>query len=251
MSLYEKHNYLNKNIEYIISNEIIEYDMKSAGFNIVKKFKLLDDAKIHHLEGLTKDKRQITLGLYQRSNREFAEQLNSKFVEMRKLFFEANDINDDDVISIKKDAIITTKRCYDTIFDNVEFAEKHIYSSYYYISKFELYVGPTSIDLKGISDDKLVYHKDYMLDFLFRFLKLVEVGSRKQIITNLIQFANFYKSRELDIGYYRELNADSLFRLNKTFIGDLVGFQDVSSVDNIDISFNYMKFIVPLIRILI
>jgi len=32
-SLFKKHFYLNKNIEYLISNEIIEYDIKSAGFN--------------------------------------------------------------------------------------------------------------------------------------------------------------------------------------------------------------------------
>ena len=251
MPLYESHNYLNKNIEYIISNEIIEYDMKSAGFNIIKKFKLLDEKKIAHLESLPKDRRQITIGLYQRSNKDFAEELKSKFVEMRKMFFEANELSDDLVLSIKKDAIITTQRCYNVRFDNVEFAEKHVYTSYYYLSKFELYVGPDGIDLKGISDDKLKYHKDYMLDFLFRFLKLVEVGSQRQIISNLTQFANYYKSKGLDVGYYRELNADSLFKLNKTFIGDLVGVQDVDSVDNIDISFNYMKFIVPLIRLLV
>lgn len=251
MALYEKHNYLNKNIEYLISNEIIEYDMKSAGFNIIKKFNLLDDNKISHLESLPKEKRQVTIGMYQKNNKAFAEELNAKFVEMRKLFFDANSLLDDDVLSIKKDAIITTKRCYNTIFDNVEFAEKHIYTSYYYLSKYELYVGPTKIDFKGISDDKLKYHEDYMLDFLFRLFKLIETGSRKQIISNLIQFADYYKRRELDIGYYRELNSDSLFRLNRTFIGDLVGAQQVENVDNIDISYNYMKFIVPLIRLMV
>ena len=251
MPLYEKHNYLNKDIEYLVSNEIIEYDMRSAGFNIIKKFKLLDDKKISHLESLPKERRQITIGLYQRENKKFAEDLNSKFVEMRRLFFEANDLQDESVLSIKKDAIITTKRCYNTIFDNVEFAEKHVYTSYYYISKYEIYVGPSQIDLKGISDTKLQYHRDYMLDFMFRFLKLVEVGSRKQIITNLVQFANYYKRRELEVGYYRELNSDSLFRLNKEFIGDIIGIQQVDSVDDIDISFNYMKFIVPFIKLLI
>ena len=122
---------------------------------------------------------------------------------------------------------------------------------YYYISKYEIYVGPSQIDLKGISDTKLQYHRDYMLDFMFRFLKLVEVGSRKQIITNLVQFANYYKRRELEVGYYRELNSDSLFRLNKEFIGDIIGIQQVDSVDDIDISFNYMKFTVPFIKLLI
>ena len=64
--LYEKHNYLNKDIEYLISREIIEYDIKSAGFNLIKQYKLLDDAKILHLESLSKKQRQITIGLYQK-----------------------------------------------------------------------------------------------------------------------------------------------------------------------------------------
>lgn len=251
MPLYEKTNYLNKDIEYLISNEIIEYDMKSAGFNIIKKFKLLDDKRIAHLESLPNKRRHITIGLYQQNNKDFAKELSDKFVEMRRLFFEANELEDDDILSIKKDAIITTKRCYNTIFDNVEFVEKHMYTSYYYLSKFELYVGPTGIDMKGISDEKLKYHEDYMLDFLFRFFKLVETGSRKQIVSNLVQFANYYKKKELEIGYYRELNKDSLFKLEKNFIGDLIGVHHVDTIDNIDISFNYMKFIVPLIKLLI
>lgn len=50
--------------------------------------------------------------------------LNDKFVEVRKWFFENNDIQDDDILSIKKDAIITTKRCLATEFDNIRFVER-------------------------------------------------------------------------------------------------------------------------------
>ena len=115
----------------------------------------------------------------------------------------------------------------------------------------ELYVGPTKIEVKGISDDQLKYHEDYLLDFLFKFLKMVETAQQKQIVSNLVQFANYYKRRELDVGYYREFNSDSLFKLDRSFIGDLIGVQNVDSTEGIDISYNYMKIIVPLIKLLV
>ena len=250
--LYEKHNYLNKDIEYLINQEITEYDIKSAGFNICKKYHLLDDKKINHLESLDKKRRQITLGLYQQHDQEFKEILNSKFVEVRKEFFEANDLKDEDVLSIKKDAIITLRKCYNTEFDNIIFSDKNNYSSYFYINKFEFYINPTIIHVKGISDDKLELHKDYMLDFLHKIFRLFETNpNKKYIIDNIREFISYYKDKRLHIGYYRELNKDSLYKLNRSFIHDYIGLQHVNSLENIDISYNYMKYIIPMINILL
>ena len=252
VSLYEKHNYLNKNIEYLVNNEITEYDIRSAGFNIIKKYKLLDDKKISHLESLPKKRRQITIGLYQKDNIEFRDRLNEKFIEIRKLFFEANELDDDDVLSIKKDAIITLKKCFHTEFDNIEFIDKNVYSSYFYINKFEFYINEKNIHLKGISDEKLKLHEDYMLDFLHKIFRLIETSSNKKyIIDNIRQFISFYKNKMLHIGYYRELNADSLYKLNIDFLNDHIGVEHTKSLDNIDISYNYLKYIVPIINILL
>jgi hypothetical protein len=250
--LYEKHNYLNKNIEYLIGNEITEYDIQSAGFNICKKYKLLDDNKLRHLELLDKKRRQITLGLYQQNNLEFKEALNEKFVEVRKLFFESNNIKDEDVLSIKKDAIITLKKCYNTEFDNIRFLDKNTYTSYFYINKFELYVNNDELHLKGISDEKLELHKKYMIDFLHKIFRLIETNpNKKYIIDNMKEFISFYKDKRLHIGYYRELNKDSLYKLDRSFINENIGLQHTKSLENIDISYNYMKYIVPIINILL
>ena len=51
MSLYEKHNYLNKSIRHIINEKLTEYDIKDAGFNIIKRDKLLDYKMIKKLGG--------------------------------------------------------------------------------------------------------------------------------------------------------------------------------------------------------
>lgn len=250
--LYKRHNYLNTDISYLVSNEIIEYDISSAGYNISKRYGLLPKEKLDYLESLDKKARQIQLGLYQRNDSEFKDRLNEKFIEIRKEFFEANDVKDEEVLSIKKDAIIMLRRCHHTEFDNIVFKDKHQYTSYYYLNKHEFYLGSETLDVKGISDDKLELHREYLLDFLYRFFKMMEQSSsKKKIITDLTDFTYYYKNRKLMIGYYRELNIDSLFKLKRKFSNDFIGIENTSKIDDIDISYNYMKYIVPIINILV
>lgn len=251
--LYRKHNYLNKNIPYLISNEIIEYDMQEAGFNIMKRFKLLSDDRIKYLEGISKKHRTIQIGLYIRNDRDLGKLLNEKFVEVREWFFEGNDLKDEDVLSIKKDAIITMRRCNNTEFDNIKFIEKNSYTSYYYINKYEFYYNKMhEVHVKGINDELLELHKPYMLDFLYNFFKMNEISSRKKVIELLKSFIEAYKNKTLNIGYYRELNSQSLFRLkNESLFGDNIGIADVNDIEKIDISYNFNRYLVPLISILV
>lgn len=250
-TIYQRHGYLNKDIEYVISNEIIEYDIQSAGFNIIKKFKLIDEHKIKYLESLPKKQRQIQIGLYQREDKTLIRRLNEGFVEVRKWFFENNDIKDEDILSVKKDAIITFKRCFETEFDNITFAEKNIYTSYYYLNKYEFYYNKDTVDVKGISDEVLELHREYMLDFLYNFFRMNEISSRKKVIDLIKDFSYYYKNRELNVGYYRELNMQSLYKINERLFGQMLGIKDIGDVNEIDIQYNYMNYVVPLISILV
>lgn len=249
--LYQRHNYLNKNIDFLVSNEIIEYDIKSAGFNIMKKYKLLELYKLKYLESLDKKRRQIQLGLYLREKKELNKILSEKFVEIRQWFFEQNNIKDEDVLSIKKDAIIVTRRCLNTQLDNIEFVEKNIYTSYYHLNNFEFYYNKDTIDIKGIDDALLEYHKEYMLDFLHNFFKMNEISNRKKVIELIKEFSYYYKQRKLEIGYYRELNKQSLYRLNDKLFESTMGIKDIGDVNQLQIGYNYHNYIVPLVSILI
>lgn len=250
-TLYQRHNYLNKDIEFLVSNEIIEYDMQSAGFNLIKKFKLLDDYKIRYLESLDKKPRQIQIGLYQRQDKELKKKLNEKFIEARKWFFDNNNLTDSDILSIKKDAIVTTKRCFETEFDNIRFVEKNEYTSYYYLNRYEFYYNKDTLDVKGISDELLELHRDYMLDFLFNFFKMNEISKKKKVIELIKDFSYYYKRRDLNIEYYRELNVQSVFKINERLFGEKLGLRSIGDKDAVDISYNYMHYIVPLIPILV
>lgn len=249
--LYKKHNYLNKNIQYLVSNEIIEYDIQSAGFNLIKKFNLMGSDQIQYLEALPKKRRQIHIGLAMKKDKELVQKLNAKFVEAREWFFVQNELKEDDILSIKKDAIFTLRRCHELEWDNIQFAEKNIYTSYYYMNGFEFYYNRECLDVKGISDERLEHHKEYMLDFISTFCRSHEIGTRKGIIELLLEFSHHYRHRNLEMGYYRELNKDSLFRFHDKYQGSIIGFENVSSLDNIDIGYNYAKYFVPLINLLV
>ena len=108
--LYKRSLYLNKNIDYLFGVDICEYDIESAGLNIIKYYGLLPQDRITYLEGMSKEARNKQIGIYQRDDSVFKEALSEGFVNIRKEFFELNEIEDDDILSIKKDAIFTLDR---------------------------------------------------------------------------------------------------------------------------------------------
>ena len=254
--LFNRIYYLNKNIEYLFGDEIVEYDIKSAGFNIIKKYNLLSSCRIEYLETLPKESRNKQIGLYKREDKKLDRDMKEHIKEMRKLFIQSNDIGDNEILSIKNDAIYLINRVPEHVkFDNILFVRKNVYSSYLYLNKFEIYMNKDIVHLKGINDIELINHKDYMLDFMKEFSKLMENStSQSQQIRYIKEFANAYRNKELDNGYYRELNQESLFRPkeNISFMQSLIGYTEYGGdLDKIDISYNYMRYIIPMYRILI
>lgn len=251
LTLYNRHGYLNKDIPFIISNEIIEYDMVSAGLNLTKKYGLLDPDTISHLERLPKAMRNVQMGLIQKKDREYTKNLQEAFVQGRKLFFEANDLNVDNVLSIKKDAIYTMKTCDVLEFDGLEFSPKNAYTSYYYLNGYEFYYNREGIDVKGIDDTKLELHSEYMLGAIYDYMYLQENNTRSRVIKYIRDLARHYKRKEMEIGYYRELNNESLFRLNIDVLDTEFGVEYTDDKNSILINYNFNNYIIPLTRILL
>ena len=103
-----KTTWLNPNIEYLFNEEIIEYDIHDAGFSIIQQYHLLPPEKIRELEGIQRGvKRHIAVGMLQRDDKEFSKRLADKFAEVRQLFLMMNQLEDDRILSVIKDAIYT------------------------------------------------------------------------------------------------------------------------------------------------
>ena len=246
--LYKRHNYTDKYNELLIGNEIYEYDIKSAGFNLIKRKKLIPQNKIDKLETLPKKLRQIQIGLLIRSDKKLKDDLNNAFIDIRREFFEANNLSDDHILSIKKDAIFTFKPCQETIFDNVEFVRKNVYSSFLLIDKKEIYVNKDTLHVKGISDDKVELHRKGICDVLHSCLMMLENLNESQMKEFLMDVSEMYKRRELPVEFYREFNRESCYR----YIDDgSVLFETIGDVEMLDIRYNYLNILITLQNILI
>ena len=243
----------NPKIKFINNAEIIEYDMKNAGFSLIKKYKLLPENKIDELEKLGnrvnpidkkffKRKRDEEIGKLQRDNKAFSEALNYAFELARKDFITENKLTEDDIISIKKDAIfvITRGRKINGKIDEfVNFRKKNEYTSYFSLSdgKIEIYINFDKVtDIKGISDDNVKLHENYFIKFITNVFYKLEAEEYNSVVIFIANFIEKYKSRTLDISYYREFNPMSKYRY---LDGETTSIDYKEDVNEIDISHNY------------
>ncbi len=245
--IYERTIYTNEYIDYLYDVNIIEYDMKRAGLSIIKQFSLLDVHSINYLDSLPKDIQTVEIGKLQISNKDLRDGLSEGFVTARKMFFEANGLDDTNVLSIKKDAIFALVPCDATDFGEIKFAKKNEYTSFYKFDRHEFYYYDTGLDIKGISDDKLLLHADYMLSALHQFMYLMENSSTDRVIRYVKEFITHYKSKELELGFYRELNADSLFRIAVDKSSHVFGAESIDDKEHVLINYNYNTYLLPLI----
>lgn len=248
-NLYERDLYTQDNKQLIIGTDIYEYDIHHAGISISREYNLLPSDSLDDVEKSAKDKKDISiiLGKIQRKDPKYKKDLADGFVRARKNFFEANDIVDEQVISIKKDAIFTTKKCDVTEFGHIIFANKHTYSSFLKMKNLEFYYnsGDNSLDIKGIDDNDLKFHEDYMMNFIKKFFYKLEFESAEVAKQYVCAFADSYKQLELDPEYYRTFDKFH----NYVSLDNDIEYQDIGPdiLPSIDISYNYLNIITPLL----
>lgn len=241
-------------LPYIISRRIREYDIAKANANIMLYKGAISLDEYNYALSLDRDGRQIYLGLKQQ-DKDISEALKEGFTEFRTKFFESNNLSDIDIVSIRKDAIfVLDKICHYTKFDNIEFVLKNTYTSYIRIKGLDIfyYLDPVNnyenIDVKGIDDKNLPLHANAMLTFLCTVFDMIQSHSIKDTIECIYQFSEKYKKRELPIEYYREFNADCMYRMTVNGCNYLMSFITESEIPYINISENY-KFIMELYKI--
>lgn len=228
----KKTTWLNPNIEYLFDNEIVEYDIKDAGFSIIKHYKLLSPEIIKNLTDLGKRERHIAVGKMQGIDKNFSKALMDKFAEVRAIFVSANNLSDNNIISVKKDAIFTIGECNKIKFGKIEFASKNRYSSYLRFidnMNIEIYYNSGNMDIKGMGDSAINRHRLYMLEFIKSMISQLECrnSSAKR---SLKRFIDDYKAMKLDEEYYIEFNNMS---------------RDYNPL------FNFQKIVIPFTQILL
>lgn len=248
--LYEYTNYTNDYFDHLYNVEIMEYDMRNAGLSLCKLYKLLPESTIQRLERMDKLSRTIQLGIMQREDADFRKAHSQAFIDGRKLFFEANGLEEANVLSIKKDAIFTMKRCQHVEFNELVFVNKNRYTSFYKFGQYEYYYFAEGLDVKGISDDRLHLHADYMLSALHEFMYLMENVKIEKIIRYIKEFTYLYKTMQLSVGFYRELNSECCYRL-KDFLEESYVVEEINDKSLILPNYNFNTYLTPLIDIVL
>lgn len=241
-------NYLNKNIDIILF-PIREYDMSEAGFSLIKEYELLPASLIKKLETkYTKKERTIKIGKLMNKYEDLSENLMDAFKKARKLFIEENNLNKSDILAIKKDAIfVIRKSCKILNFGKyITFKLKNTYTSYYHIGRYEFYYSSKNdkMDIKGLTVTSP------LLNEIQKILKYYE-NNKSMIYKVLKNLRNKYLNKEFDIEYYRELNSKNMFRLNYEFGRQRIYAEDCIDKSIINIEYNYLNIILPLINIMI
>lgn len=258
-----KKKYYTADINYLSSCFIREYDISKADISIFLSKGIISQEEYNLCYNLPSLNRNIRMGILQASNTSYKNILKEGIEEIRRKFFEANDIKEWEVLSIKNDAIFLINKLADTtIFDSIQLKLKNTYTSFYKLPKKynkEFYYlldrahNIEVLDIKGINDSDRLLHEDYMIEFLKVLFCSIEMHSDLDDAIELIQtFYMSYINKELDLEYYRRFDQTSSFDLiiKSPILSNHYNAKYLSKndMDIIDIGYN-ANFIMELYKI--
>lgn len=220
-SLYSKRLYLAE-IACLIDTPIREFDISKANISVLRDANAISEDLYQELFMGPKMKRSITIGKLQGQNPRISEVLKQGIENARRIFLQANNIDDNEVLAINNDSItiIGNKpiRVLD-ITERVRFRLDGEYTSYYLINQigcfyfYDRITGIENIRVKGMGEDKVALHREYLLDFFKELFYTAQIDGIIPAMDLLNNFYNLYITKELPIEYCREFNAMSRYRM--------------------------------------
>ena len=237
--LYNEINYTS-DISYLNNLFIYEYDISKANINVLYSKGAIDKKTYDYLYTAHRDIRQVYIGKLQKENKEIVDVLKAGIIEAKKCLFEANNIQDYEVLSIKNDAVfIINRQLMNTKFGLIDFKCKNKYTSFYKLNNLEAYYFYDSfskneeLEIKGISDDKLKLHEGYMLQLLKDIFYTVQTVNVEIAMRMLRDFYLQYITYQLPIEYYRKFSSDSTYHYKLKTISGAGYDRAIAPVDNI------------------
>lgn len=244
--LYKMKNFL-VDSPYLISVPIYEYDITKANINILLKKNAISIEEYKHLKLMSRKSRQISIGMMMRENPSLINTLAEGIIEAKKMFFDANSIMDNEVLSIKNDAVfVTGRQMQHTKFGNIEFILKNFYSIYMKIFDLEIYyrsdqvTGWDMIDVKGINDDKLQLHQNGMLVLLSEVFEQLDCGNIEDAISIFNEYYKAYVSKSLPVEFYRTFDNTSKYIVTILGTSHYVSYADINAID-ISYNMNFLR----------
>jgi len=251
VTIKNRASYLNSDIKFL-NKKIYEFDIRNAGLSIIKEFNLLPIEEILHIESLSKFESNIYVGKL-RYNKEFSNNLSKYLRQTVSDFITINNILEEDILSIKNDAVFITSNTnpikQQTI-NNIFFKLENIFTSYYNLNNIEFYYKSDKNILisKGINESIFEdINTKYFVDWLKLIFRLMESSNKKALLKELKDFQYKYLNRLLPIQYYCEFKNDNWYRYSDYSVNNLE--EDVKN--KINIEYNYISYILCLIKIIV
>lgn len=205
--MHDKMMWFNNNIQYMFHANIVEYDMVAASVSICERFKLLKPEMIEQLKLLPKQDRTRRMGLLQRDDKEFSEQLLSGIREIRRKFLEANNLDERNVLSLHSDAIIfNSKKKIISDIEGVRFSHKNTWNAYLRMDKKEMFYsedneGNSFIEFKGIPENLINQHTIGLNKYIRTVFSYLENYNPK-VLSYISNFQMKYLQDKLPVYYY-------------------------------------------------
>ena len=222
--LFDKVNYT-ADISYLTNVFIYEYDISKANINILYTKNIISKDIYDYLYNAERMTRQVYIGKLCKDI-SINNTLKAGIIEAKKMLFEANNIQDRDILSIKNDAVfIINKKLANTEFGLIKFIKKNVYTSFYKINGIEYYYYYSNftkeeyLDIKGISDEKIKLHEKYFLQIIKDLFYSIQINGPEISIRMLKDIYNEYISLNMPVEYYRTFDIVSMFHM-KFFINN-------------------------------
>ena len=212
-------------IQYAVDTRIFEYDITKANISVLRDANAITEEQYQQLLGMPKLQREIIIGKMEGSNQELIKIKRLGIENARRIFFEMNGIQREEVLSIRNDSVTLIGRDarYLDISDRVKFRLDGEYTSFYHLGFIDLFYfldlinRKEVLNAKGLGENGNALHRHYMLDFLSEVFYTVQVEGVQPALNLIKTFRDNYISYNLDIGYYREFNPNSGFKLVSSY----------------------------------
>lgn len=219
-TLWQKYNFLSP-INCLIDVPITVFDIRKANISVLREKGVITQSDYDSLYFSNKMYREVFIGKLIGNNPEVSNILAEGIIEAKRLFFEANNIEDREVLEINNDAVylIGGRRIQvQQVSPLVYFNLADNYTSFYNVKNIRFYYYCNRIQKvenltpKGMSKS-VIYHEQYMLDFLKALFYTAQFEGIQKALELLSTFYSQYISRSLNIGYYRNLNSSSRYSI--------------------------------------
>jgi hypothetical protein len=248
-NIYQKARYVAP-YEWLINLNIQEWDLAKANISILRSLNLISEEKYQEYLIMPKQNREVAIGCLRRDNPKIEEGYQQGIVMARQLFFDINNIEQENVLYIDNDSITTIHSWNDKragyirgqINPYLNFRVKNRYTSLYRINEIDfLYYSDGKEEkyrLKGINQSRMEeFHKGYFLDLLLAIAYSAQSYGILDTLNMIKQSYLKYVNRELPVQYYREFNCGNKYKIASTPYH--IYYNDISAdINTVDIYHN-------------